>query len=416
MNFRLLSATMAAALVFASPIDAQTRGDESVPSLQELTGSLAAARRTYENLCTGERVRVSLPDDPQTTYHFAAELEPFGGYVLCDDARQLGQAVAVQSTDQALGLLAFKPFAPLWPQAEARWGVGLSILRDEIVANDGRVGDPRYGRMMDEANRRAFARAPMLMSVGRTVDAFREIDALQKALSERRNARRERLAFDRAMVMTRRAGMLADLGRRDEAADSLAAYLPAMGKEDPYRANIVVNLAAYLAETGRHAEALALIEPAYADFRASQPAGQAYRISGSDREFAWIHACALAGLGREADAARYVSMIRTADQQPWDRYVPSPKRTSAIALRMYRCMDDEAGWFGVFDERELTLPLGEWIRLQPAYARADGMRQGWTVPADIRARYDALYRTLPPAYDPALNQWRQRGPAVSSTE
>ena len=91
---------------------------------------------------------------------------------------------------------------------------------------------------------------------------------------------------------------------RDDVEGALAEYALAettLGNSQ-YAINARVNRAALLLRRNLYADALAVIDPAWRQWQAS-PAYD--KVGGSERQFAWIRACALNGLGRhdEADQA-----------------------------------------------------------------------------------------------------------------
>ena len=96
-----------------------------------------------------------------------------------------------------------------------------------------------------------------------------------------------------------------------------------------------------------------------------------------------------------------------AAEQPGDRWLANVKPTSAIAARMYRCIDASDAWYGLFTAEELTPMHGQWIALQPAYRGYGDPPSDWTMPDAVRIRFEAENRVLPAAYDAALSGWRE---------
>jgi hypothetical protein len=197
------------------------------------------------------------------------------------------------------------------------------------------------------------------------------------------------------------AGALAAMSR-DEAA---------LGKGSDYAVNFRVNRAAYLAEAGRHAEALALVEAVRAAYQAAedQPIGAGgEKVPGSDRHFQWIRACALKGLGREAEGAAAAAAIFAAEQ-PTDEYLVVDSN-ALIRLRLARCTGDAAMAAREIAADARRLPIGgsPFLLLQPA------LRLGGFDPAfrrrilehpELAAELRGRFRELPPELVPALNHW-----------
>jgi tetratricopeptide (TPR) repeat protein len=106
-----------------------------------------------------------------------------------------------------------------------------------------------------------------------------------------------------------------------------------------YRINAKVNLAAGYAEQGQFADALNMINEAKREFDGFQEDPQDYKLTGSDRHFAWIKACALHGLGKSEEAKPLISFVLSAPEKPVDQYA-DVYFTSSIERRLYACMGD----------------------------------------------------------------------------
>jgi tetratricopeptide (TPR) repeat protein len=106
-----------------------------------------------------------------------------------------------------------------------------------------------------------------------------------------------------------------------------------------YRTNAKVNLAAHYAELGRFDAALKMIDEAKREFDAGQEDFNNYKLTGSDRHFAWIKACALHGLGKTDDAKPFIAIVLSAPEKPVDQFADI-YATSSIERRLYACMGD----------------------------------------------------------------------------
>ncbi|MGN6154432.1 MAG: hypothetical protein ACTHN4_01700 [Sphingomicrobium sp.] len=178
----------------------------------------------------------------------------------------------------------------------------------------------------------------------------------------------------------------------------------------PYLLNATVNRAALLAESGHYQDALTTIDGAWAEFLA-QTKGD--KVPGSERQFAWIRACALNGLGR-TDEARREMRILVEDRAPTDPDFVIPKDND-IELRAAVCMNDAETVTNLI-LRDLTgSPVGSKavVWMQPAFQTPLPAWQAMfdKVRADKRVQ-DAVaerMRVLPPELTPALNGWANAG-------
>lgn len=322
--------------------------------------------------------------------------------------------VRIVSPAAALQILTDRRLEPLWAPLLASAGPGLERLRDFRLAEARRVTESGWTDIMrDNAEvsagpkvRSALVLGDELWRAGRVEEAFKVVGDARGATpgtSDREQA-------EWSMTTLRLASMRAALGQPAEARAILTdggARLPG----SRYTINITVTLAALLAETGAHAEALALVNRAEAAFDAPSPDKRDKRnkIAGSNREFNWIRACALTGLGRHQEAAPLLaSFVAVPTPRDRDFFVSS---TVQLRQRYARCTNDVAMMAQLYrDElRERSLGAMSLITLQPQYFDV-------TVPADFneRVRQQPVLapllaermRVLPAALVPALNNWR----------
>ena len=173
----------------------------------------------------------------------------------------------------------------------------------------------------------------------------------------------------------------------------------------PYAVNATVNRAATLAYEGRYAEALTAIDGAWARYLKDN---RGDKVPGSERQFSWIRACALHGLGR-TDEARGAMPVLQDDREIKDAdFVIEPDND--LKLRIATCTRDGPE-FARLIARDLRR-VGRspaLLLLQPAYIPRGNYRAIMaTVRADpaLKAAAASLMRTLPPEMTAALNGWR----------
>jgi hypothetical protein len=172
----------------------------------------------------------------------------------------------------------------------------------------------------------------------------------------------------------------------------------------PYADNATINRASLLVQNGRFAEGLGAIDPLWVRWSKES---REYKVVGSERQFAWIRACALAGLGRHAEAeAAFVPVLQATDTRDPHYVIESD---DSLKLRGLECMKQTAGVKHLIaDELQDGLSPSALLLMQPAY-RSERDPEFW---AEVRA--DPLLtklasermRVLPPEMTPALNGWR----------
>lgn len=194
---------------------------------------------------------------------------------------------------------------------------------------------------------------------------------------------------------------------RDDRAGAIAEYATmerAMGRS-PYTVNAIVNRAASLAMDGQYVSALATVDQAWARYLKEN---QGDKVPGSERQFAWIRACALSGLGRDADARVQERVLRDDRELYDDHFVIEPDND--LLVRSAKCRRDGA---------EVARLIGRDLRrvgrsqalilLQPAYrARGADVAIIDAVRADpaLKAAAATHVRVLPPEMTAALNGWK----------
>lgn len=172
----------------------------------------------------------------------------------------------------------------------------------------------------------------------------------------------------------------------------------------PYEANATISKASFLAESGHYAEALSAIDALYAQWRKDN---RGYKINGSERQFAWIRACALEGLGRRAEAEAAFQPVVQATNTHDPYYVIETDDTLQVKGRA--CMNQpDAVAAIVADELENQLPTEALLLFQPAYHPRSNVELRARVRSDPKLMGLARQRMriLPPEMTAALNGWR----------
>ena len=221
-------------------------------------------------------------------------------------------------------------------------------------------------------------------------------------------------SFDTALVILARAHLLARAGQRDQAIRELDVHLMRFGPKNDYVLNLQINRAAYLAQSGRFKEALDAIDAAGAAYATSGSG----KVRGSDRNFAWVRACALNGLGRRDEAAADFVRFGEAQTRPGRRVVL--QRDESIRIRGYLCMGDEDALARELIAAAPPLASGALLMLQPHQSDERYGELGRRAIAAVRLNpgVAAAYqhrRELPPIFRPALNNWNTPEKPVTVT-
>jgi hypothetical protein len=174
----------------------------------------------------------------------------------------------------------------------------------------------------------------------------------------------------------------------------------------PFRSNVLVNRAAYLARSGRYQEALRDVDDAEAIFVESSPG---VAVAGSLRQFSWIRACVFHGLGQTAQARALAAAVEAAEEPPprWDIVLES---SDNIRRRMRFCMNDTAAIIAELERAADEGRLATYFALfEPSFrspAVPPSLLQAVQSNPRLQAAASEQMRPLPPSLLPALRRWQ----------
>ena len=131
-------------------------------------------------------------------------------------------------------------------------------------------------------------------------------------------------------------------------------------------------------------------------------------MAGSDRQFAWIRACALHGLGRTTEAnATYQVVARSGEVRDPD-FIVSNK--GQIEWRAQWCMRDEKALKRLMlDELAADRPTMTVVALQPAFrpsVEEPALLARLRADPEISAAFAARSRVLPASMNSALRRYQ----------
>ena len=315
----------------------------------------------------------------------------------------------IDSFNGVLALLADRRFEFLWPQLELWAGLDLGLFRERLRQQAEEIS-LRAGRPFPSSSAES-ATSPILssyirltaiyMQIGETPRAEQVLQTYLAAIGPK--GRSSQQTMDWVLAKARLATVMQFDGRVEQ---SLRQYedIQAQAGKSEFGLNGMINHAATLVESRRYAEALDLIDRAWALFTKSGDEA----LKGSERQFAWIRSCALGGLGRndEADAA-YAVVRNSGDVSDRDYIVD---RKESIEWRGLWCRRREADLKALMlAELAASRPSIAVLALQPGYRpefEDPELLAKLRADPDIVAAARLRMRTLPAAMTPALRKYR----------
>jgi len=338
--------------------------------------------------------------------------------LLLRDAQGNSDVKGIETTSDALALLADRRVAFLWPALLDWAGHDLGKLRVFSVADA--AANYAAGLVATAPNSTAESsvrpKTMLLLKYAEALHHAGRIDEASDILRKARDTMRRRNDWERAewvMVSTRMASYAYMRSGADAALDILEDAQTVFANDTSYGINFAINRAVNLALAGRYALALDAIDTARARYDAFMSKGrEGTPVPGSERQFAWIRACALHGLGREAEA-RAALAPALVTEEPQDRYFKLDSNT-LILERAYKCMGDAGELVKILVAQADANPVGAHaaLLLEPA-AHPEDMAPALlaAVRADprMKALAAARFRPLPPDLVPALDNWAAQG-------
>ena len=364
----------------------------------------------YEAYCGKTSVPLNEPGAGIERVGFATDPGQPARLILCFDSQKFGDPLPIESIDMALVFMAYRPFAPFWPAAEARWGADMGLLREEVRKTPIRqaLASYPYARLMSPRSAIAIAASRTAAGAANHAEARRLVEQELVRLGARRAKNPEDFEsdFEMSLLILRLGNLVAQREGASAGADYLTELIARYAIDMEYRTNTDINLAAILAEAGRYDEALAIIEPLFAGFNPDPNDPDRYEIAGSVREFSWIMACALKGTQGAAAAGPYVTVVNSFRTEPVDQYLSATKTNAEIQLRMYKCLNDPEGFAATLRRNPPGFLAPIWIELQEHGRPIAGTRMlSAEVRRDLAKAFADKYRQLPESYTPALQAW-----------
>lgn len=310
------------------------------------------------------------------------------------------------------GILASTTAEPLWPSAMAfvgadgaGWRSALRARAETILAKGRSAPGASLEHYVSGSVVPTLQAADLYSQAGDMAAARRVLREKQRELEERGAPGNDQVQFDWVSLNLRLAKLEANAGRIYLAFTVFDAVLAVPGIDPGYRANVLVNYAAYLAEFRSPRDALRYLG------EAEGLAGPKESwVPGSARQFGWIRACALHQLGdaKGVKAAMAIVTDPYFDQRQGGGGIMS---TDTIEARLAYCMGDDAALARLVSDGVDQVYQPGWylmqegmINLQPG--KDEARRRA--AQRLLAGRNPPKVRQLPAALHPAMNGWLQR--------
>ncbi|WP_309752175.1 hypothetical protein [Novosphingobium sp.] len=320
----------------------------------------------------------------------------------------------VAEYDNVFGMLASTKAAPLWPRLLAfvgedgeGWRRALRKRADDLLTTG--VPRPREGSPLENfvggSVLITLQAAELYWQAGDAALAIKLLKDKRLELESLGALTNPNLQFSWISLLLRQAKLEINSGDLE---GGLYLYRLIAGQKQldgGFRANGLVNHAAVLAEYDRPREAIVMLDAAE---KAAGPRGG--WVPGSERQFAWIRACALNQLG-DAKGAKKAMAVITKASPTLRRASGGIASTESIELRMAYCMNDDAAIAAMLHSDDSYLYEPAWFAMQDG---AISLQPGKDA-VRLRARQRLIgsttvpaVRQLPAALHPALNFWVSR--------
>ena len=314
-------------------------------------------------------------------------------------------------TSDVLTLLADKKMAFLWAPLTDWAGPNLERMRDrrlaklQAAAAVGESAQPAAATIESTVRPRTRAilqLAGFLIETGKPAEGER---ILQERLATM-PVTRDKSRWNEIEWFTVASRIATARAARDDVDGALAEYDLAQRTlgDSQYAINATVNRAPLLLRNRRYDEALAVIDAGWKQWQASRSYD---KVGGSERQFAWIRACALEGLGRHAEAdTAFQPVLAAKDSQDSDFVIDSDRK---LQMQGLVCMRRTAAVKAMItDQIRNGFATNALVMFQPAYRPlhdADFWAGITSDPEMVKLVAERM-RELPPEMAPALNGWR----------
>lgn len=311
---------------------------------------------------------------------------------------------------EVLPLLVDRRLAFLWPTLTNWAGPSLERLSARVLADSDAAfarGKKAYGNdVLPYWSGKAGARYERVLLLLQTGRAEQGLALLQQTVAKW-TPQNSWDCDEQGGLINSLAGRLAERGRVDEA-DRLLAAAPQTLGPGSHLLSAMTSRGLILAHSGRYQEALTAADAASQAYEAYAKSigGMLRTIPGSERYFAAIRGCALAGLGRTAEAQAALVPVLGA-REPGSLLHEVPETNNEIRLRTYACLRDRPAFAREIVaniESDPIAPIG-LVLMQP------DVNSGYIDPAllnatrsdpQVVAALSSIVRSLPSEFVPLL--------------
>ncbi len=330
----------------------------------------------------------------------------------------------ITNTDDALAVLADTRLRPVWAALTGWAGPGLERLRDlseiraEQIYREGLEPNPTDESMMSSYPKDFIASSQYAQALLRSGKYKQAIGLLEGSIDERevhsfngrrrRQKKREINEFLNSIRKISIAEIVFENGDAEGAINYLDQFLEESGLHENFKINIETNLALMLARNGQYDQALRIsqtLEPRFEDIRT----GFLSMSRKSPDAVSWfdaIHACALNGVGRSAEATAIVGQIPR--QVPDTARVP---KTNTARNWAFSCMRDPEGLADELVAQLEAAPPGSdlFVIFQPDADQPTTERDTYAAALQDEGLKQAIagrVKALGPEFSDALGHWQ----------
>jgi tetratricopeptide (TPR) repeat protein len=347
-------------------------------------------------------------------YHYCLKATPNGGLnIAISDPIGFDKGEFPVTVDDAIKILSNKRYAPQHDQLSEWVGVGFEKLRVRLAnkAYPDSVGSNNLLAMQSGKNSIILSKNNDLRTLGYFDRALAQLDPVLARYPGNKKKLSDDAQWEWTSFALAKASTLVFAGKLDDAVKVYEDFERQPLIAEMWKANTAINRAAYLAEAGRFKESLAALDFAQSVFDRSTPRGSNGKLDGSNREFMWIRACALHGLGRRKEVSSLITSLYEMPDRPTSAWA-SMTSTMNIKLRLAFCMEDTDALVDLVQQNAATyspFPVLATQILQEGYQVGNAERKAFTqrVRNDPRLR-DVMAQVvqLAPENFPALKRWR----------
>jgi tetratricopeptide (TPR) repeat protein len=272
----------------------------------------------------------------------------------------------ISDPDAALALLSDQHMKFLWGPLTEWAGADLTKMRDRMLLSLRSAADAGKSAWAPSTTGESTVRPKVraLIQLAQYLDEIGRSEEAEQALSLQLRTMKLGGSWGDIEWFEVAAGIASARTAHNDYAGAISQYEyieSAMG-DSPYAVNATISRAALLARSGKYEDALKAVDAAWARFHSRHKGDD---IPGSERQFAWIRACALKGLGRNDEAeAAFQPLLGDREWHDKDFVISSD---SSLQLKGRVCMNDTNAVISMIKDNVQNAPVTSLVDFEPDY-------------------------------------------------